>query len=276
MELVSDNGPQFISREFSQFLAERGIKHRKTAIYNPQCNGLVERFNRVLGGFIRTAFLSGDPDLKNCIYQQIFSYRNTPHPLTGVSPAVLLRGRSLVSPLCIADLPSRSWRNNDLVDIKEKVESAQAKIVTDRDFPRFQVGDTVRVRLPGIIGKDMPKLSPPIIIVEQVGRGTFRTADGRLWSARRLASCGGIVGERKMPVSSMGRCPVRVTSSWSSGPSLNPRGRVNEPAPIRGGLITPTAPRVRATPGSTIGTTRRYPSRVRRAPERYRQTEGTV
>ena len=41
--LVSDNGPQFVSKEFSDWLAESGIMHIRSAPYHPQSNGAAER-----------------------------------------------------------------------------------------------------------------------------------------------------------------------------------------------------------------------------------------
>ena len=38
--VISDNGRQFASREFNEFLTERGIQPRKTSPYYPQSNGL--------------------------------------------------------------------------------------------------------------------------------------------------------------------------------------------------------------------------------------------
>ena len=42
--LVSDNGPQFTSDDFAQFMRANGIKHIRCAPYHPSSNGLVERF----------------------------------------------------------------------------------------------------------------------------------------------------------------------------------------------------------------------------------------
>ena len=44
-EIVTDNGPQFISTEFSTCLSSSGIAHRKVTPYWPQANSEVERFN---------------------------------------------------------------------------------------------------------------------------------------------------------------------------------------------------------------------------------------
>lgn len=42
LQLVSDNGPQFISAKLSEFLQENGVKHIRSAPYHPVSNGLAE------------------------------------------------------------------------------------------------------------------------------------------------------------------------------------------------------------------------------------------
>jgi hypothetical protein len=42
--VVTDNGPQFTSSEFQQFMGLNGIKHIKITPYHPSSNGLAERF----------------------------------------------------------------------------------------------------------------------------------------------------------------------------------------------------------------------------------------
>lgn len=39
LELVTDNGSQFVSAEFEAFLTERDIKHYCSSVYYPQANG---------------------------------------------------------------------------------------------------------------------------------------------------------------------------------------------------------------------------------------------
>ena len=41
-QLVSDNGPQFVSSEFSEFCKLNGIKHYRVAPYHPALNGLAD------------------------------------------------------------------------------------------------------------------------------------------------------------------------------------------------------------------------------------------
>jgi transposase InsO family protein len=42
--LITDNGPQFIAKEFKGYLQLSGITHRKTRFFYPQSNGKIERF----------------------------------------------------------------------------------------------------------------------------------------------------------------------------------------------------------------------------------------
>lgn len=44
--IISDNGSQFISRDFSSFIKQAGLQHIKTSIAYPQSNGKIERFHR--------------------------------------------------------------------------------------------------------------------------------------------------------------------------------------------------------------------------------------
>lgn len=44
--IISDNGAQFIAREFKEFIRISGMSHIRTSPYYPQSNGKMERFNR--------------------------------------------------------------------------------------------------------------------------------------------------------------------------------------------------------------------------------------
>lgn len=46
--IISDNGTQFISRDFTEFLRIAGLEHVRTSVNYPQSNGKVERFNRTI------------------------------------------------------------------------------------------------------------------------------------------------------------------------------------------------------------------------------------
>ena len=54
-EIVSDNGPQFISHEMKEFLKSNGIRHMTSAPFNPRTNGLAERFVQSFKQAIKSA-----------------------------------------------------------------------------------------------------------------------------------------------------------------------------------------------------------------------------
>lgn len=46
--VISDNGPQFIARDFKVFIRIAGMTHVRTAPYYPQSNGKLERYHKTL------------------------------------------------------------------------------------------------------------------------------------------------------------------------------------------------------------------------------------
>ena len=48
--IISDNGPQFIARDFKEFIRIAGMTHVKTSPYYPQSNGKIERWHKTLKG----------------------------------------------------------------------------------------------------------------------------------------------------------------------------------------------------------------------------------
>ena len=96
VELVTDNGPQFTSAVFSAFMKENGIRHLMGAPYHPQTNGLAERMVQTVKKSL-TKQRSTEKSLIIRLARFLFSYRSTPHPATGKSPAESLMGRKFRS-----------------------------------------------------------------------------------------------------------------------------------------------------------------------------------
>src|SRR3954452_13871759 len=48
--IISDNGPQFLAKDFKEFIRVCGMTHVKTSPYYPQSNGKIERGHRTLKG----------------------------------------------------------------------------------------------------------------------------------------------------------------------------------------------------------------------------------
>ena len=84
--LVSENGPQYASREMQEFAESYGFKHVTSSPHFPQSNGMAERSVKTVKSLLEQ---SSDP------YMAILSYRATPLPWCNLSPAELLIGRRL-------------------------------------------------------------------------------------------------------------------------------------------------------------------------------------
>lgn len=46
--LITDNGSQYISKDFKGFIKDSGLKHIRTSVAYPQSNGKIERFHRTI------------------------------------------------------------------------------------------------------------------------------------------------------------------------------------------------------------------------------------
>ena len=93
VKLVSDNGSQFTSEEFQQFLKRNGIKHITSAPYHPATNGLAERG---VGSF--KSAMKSETELKSLnlkLARFLLPDRNTPYSTTGEPPSQLFLGRRL-------------------------------------------------------------------------------------------------------------------------------------------------------------------------------------
>ena len=84
-QLVSDNGPQFVSDEFKQFMAANRIKHIKSSPYHPASNGAAERMVQTLKLTLKADYKKGVP-LEKSLANFLLQYRITPHATKGVSP----------------------------------------------------------------------------------------------------------------------------------------------------------------------------------------------
>ena len=48
--IISDNGPQFVAKDFKEFIRVAGMTHVRTSPYYPQSNGKIERWHKTLKG----------------------------------------------------------------------------------------------------------------------------------------------------------------------------------------------------------------------------------
>ena len=141
-EVVSDNGPQFVSTEFAEFMNKNGIKHTLVPPYHPQSNGAAERSVRVVKEALVKQVLEGNKSrsMKHRLADFLLRYRTTPHGTTGAAPAELLMRRRLRTRLSLVK-----------PDLAQVVESKQNKQKEYKDLKchkerLFSENDIVRVR----------------------------------------------------------------------------------------------------------------------------------
>ena len=168
-QLVSDNGPQFTSVEFAQFLRRNGIKHILNAPYHPSSNGLAEHFVRTY----KQAMRAGETDglsLNHRLSEFLFAYRATPHATTDASPGELFLQQKLQTQF-------------DLLkpDQKRLIKSRQTAQKTQTDkharLRSFPIGASVMVRdychtnkwVPGTIVRELG----PVAYQVDIGSGNI-------------------------------------------------------------------------------------------------------
>ena len=97
-KLTSDGGPPYDSKEFKKFANRMGFKHHICTPENPQANGFVEVFQKVLVKMVHTA-VTEKKDPRKEVHKYLMSYRAAPHKTTGKSPYELLFNRKMATKL---------------------------------------------------------------------------------------------------------------------------------------------------------------------------------
>jgi transposase InsO family protein len=96
--IISDNGPQFIARDFKEFIRISGMTHVKTSPFYPQSNGKLERFHGTIKEeCIRPGVPLSLDDARRMVQKYITYYNETRlHSAIGyVSPLDRLEGRDM-------------------------------------------------------------------------------------------------------------------------------------------------------------------------------------
>jgi transposase InsO family protein len=94
--IITDNGPQFISRDFKEFIRIAGMTHVKTSPYYPQSNGKIERYHRTIkGDCIRVTTLWTVDDARRAVTDYVKHYNEARlHSAIGyVTPNTKLAGQ---------------------------------------------------------------------------------------------------------------------------------------------------------------------------------------
>jgi transposase InsO family protein len=128
--VITDNGPQFIARDFKQFIRLCGMTHVKTSPYYPQSNGKIERWHKSLKcECIRPGTPLSVDDARRLVKGYVEHYNNARlHSAIGyVTPKDKLEGREHVI----------------LSERDRKLEAAREQRKRRRQLLREQGGDAI-------------------------------------------------------------------------------------------------------------------------------------
>ena len=95
--VISDNGPQFISKDFKEFIRISGMTHVKTSPYYPQSNGKLERYHKTIKSTcIRVKTPLSLEEARGVVSEFVTRYNNERlHSAIGyITPKDKLQGRS--------------------------------------------------------------------------------------------------------------------------------------------------------------------------------------
>ncbi|XP_066445357.1 uncharacterized protein [Eleutherodactylus coqui] len=105
-EMLTDQGPQFMSSLMQCLCKKTEVRHLVASPYHPQTNGLCERFNGTLKQMLKMLVESHGRDWERYLPHLLFAYREVPQASTGFSPFELLYGRRVRGPLTLV---KESW-----------------------------------------------------------------------------------------------------------------------------------------------------------------------
>ncbi|KAF9752782.1 hypothetical protein NGRA_3410, partial [Nosema granulosis] len=119
--LLSDQGTQFISHEFTDYLALNDIKHIISSTYNPTGNSVVERVNQVIGNGLRC--LKGIK-IQAAIKRINHALQTSYHQTLNATPHEVVFRRHPFNPLVTYDLQTKQLvarkRKQALKDLKSR------------------------------------------------------------------------------------------------------------------------------------------------------------
>lgn len=143
----SDNGPPFNSVKFAEFCESQAIKLIKIPPHQPQCNGLVERFNKNLKRILQIG--NGMKEkLSRTLEEFVEIYNKRPCSMTNLSPFEMMfkrKARNLLPLGVIENYWTESEaRERDAVEkLKGKIYADKKRMAKDSDI---KVGDFVMIK----------------------------------------------------------------------------------------------------------------------------------
>ena len=194
----SDSGSNLSSHLCASFYDHFEITLKQGTADHHQSQGLVERFNDTLTGMMRASVLDGtewDDHLKLLL----FTYRATPHRITGHSPAYLMYGRELrrPSPTALSQPVDPGNMTPEQIKVADRLVSGlrlawnashaatTSAQTADRDRAdclhdhaiSFLPNERVLIRREGLLNKLAPRYEGPYRIAEVLPDGNYKLRD---------------------------------------------------------------------------------------------------
>ncbi|XP_064470077.1 uncharacterized protein LOC135384822 [Ornithodoros turicata] len=191
-EIQCDNGSVFTSALTTTFLQKCGIKVIHSSLYHPQSNS-VEKWHSVLKRVLRALVHDFKTDWEAGLPGAMFALRSVPHEATGFSPAELVYGRTLRSPMrllreewedprtdntvveYVLDLLQRLQDTREIAEANMRDSQRRAKTYYDRNArPRvYKENDKVLVLRPTRANKLQVHWDGPFKVVRKLSETTY-------------------------------------------------------------------------------------------------------
>ena len=221
--LLSDRGTNLLSHLMKDICRLLGIRKLNTTAYHPECDGMVEQFNRTLKTMLRKHTAKFGSQWDQYISGALWAYRNVPHEATGEKPSFLLLGVDCRNPSEATLLPPHELEATDVSDYREQVilslstarQLAAVSIRTAQEKYKdrsscvadYKLGDWVLVKFPHDETGRMRKLSRP-------WHGPYRVIDRRDPDVTVVKVYAPQDGQIQVHQNRVSRCPPELPSGF--------------------------------------------------------------
>ncbi|XP_077559082.1 uncharacterized protein LOC144174320 [Haemaphysalis longicornis] len=191
-EIQTDQATVFTSALTTTFLERCGVKLLHSSVYHPQSNS-VEKWHSVLKRVLRALCYEHKEDWEDCLPATLFALRTVPHEATGFTPAELVYGRALRSPLrmlremwegtgenqtvveYVLQLLDRLNSTREIVNRNMKASQEASKVYYDKNarLRTFRVGDRVMILRPSRKNKLEVHWDGPVEVMQKLSETNY-------------------------------------------------------------------------------------------------------
>lgn len=180
--IVTDQGPDFMSRIFTACCKLLQIKKINTTAYHPQANGALERSHRTLAEYLRHYVSEKKLEWDEYVPYAMFTYNSTIHSTTKFQPYELVYGYPVEVPHTLTRMPQPCYNYEDYTfELRRKLQEssllARENLITNKTKSKtlydknqheivINVGDRVLLKNHNQNGKLNSKWKGPYVVTE--------------------------------------------------------------------------------------------------------------